>query len=87
MIKNNKRKEEDKLLETQDNDLYWKTTSTYDNCVRIYAIYSEDVNPGICKNHGFKQASKIKKELVKLLKPDIIIKRIYFDRYVSVLMS
>ena len=85
-IKNNKRKQEERLFEMQDNnENYFEMPSAYDNFIRIYAIYSEDVNPGICKNHGFKQTSEIKKELIELLKPNIIIKRVYFDKYVSLL--
>ena len=50
----------------------------------IYAIHSDEVNPGLYQGFEFKQAKKIKKELVEKLKKDIIIKHIYHDRYVSI---
>ena len=68
-----------------NNENYFEMPSAYDNFIRIYAIYSKDVNPGICLDQKFKKTSEIKKELIKLLKQDIIIKRVYLDKYVSLL--
>ena len=76
--------QEDRLFNNENNDYHYEIPSAYDNFIRIYAIYSDKVNLGLYQAFGFKKAEKIKEELVKKLKKDIIIKRIHHDRYVSV---
>ena len=72
--------QKDRLFNNGNNDNHHEIYSAYNNFLRIYAIYSDEVNVGLYQEYRFKKAKKIKEELVQKLKKDVIIKRIYHDR-------